>query len=362
MSRVFRVLVLCVILGLLSTAAFAANIKIDPFEVTDHTGVKLYLARYQAEGTAPAKSILLVHGLTYSSHEFDVDYGDYSLARFLANNGYAVWLLDIAGYGQSRDTSGNASWTGLIPNSDYAAENIKSAVDKIRDETGAAKVDVLGWSWGTVTAGRFAAKYPDLVNNLILYAPIITGLGGIFGNVTAEYTYPIWWGAAEDFQPQPFEGVIDYDITERPVADLFIANCWRYDGAGSPNGGRKDLFETAGSLIPLDGIKAPTLLIAGSEDPYLNGAFYSSPDDLTEEASSMSNATAKVIEGAAHPMMMEKPYYKEFRNSVLGFLTTGDPDSVNEKDGGGGCDAGSGSGVLLLGAVIAAALRKRKAA
>ena len=45
--------------------------------------------------------------------------------------------------------------------------------------------------------------------------------------------------------------------------------------------------------------------------------------DLCREAySTLKNKDSKLvlIEGAAHAMMMEKPYYKVFRNNVLEFL------------------------------------------
>ena len=88
----------------------------------------------------------MIHGLTYSSHEFDVDYKDYSLSRFLARNGYNVWLLDITGYGQSDPIE-----NGFIADSNYAAEDIHAAVKFISEQNGQRKIDILGWSWGTVT-------------------------------------------------------------------------------------------------------------------------------------------------------------------------------------------------------------------
>ena len=47
----------------------------------ERNGIALHLDRVSAEGTASQKSILLIHGVTYSSHEFDIDYKDYSLVR-----------------------------------------------------------------------------------------------------------------------------------------------------------------------------------------------------------------------------------------------------------------------------------------
>lgn len=61
--------------------------KIVPLE---REGVKLYLESFRTRDAQEKDPILLVHGLTYSSHEFDVNYGDYSLLRFLVANGYEV--------------------------------------------------------------------------------------------------------------------------------------------------------------------------------------------------------------------------------------------------------------------------------
>ena len=65
------------------------------------TAPALHLQRLTVAGTQPQRQILLVHGLTYSSHEFDVDYADYSLARYLAARGFAVWTFDVAGWAAS---------------------------------------------------------------------------------------------------------------------------------------------------------------------------------------------------------------------------------------------------------------------
>ncbi|MDR3230061.1 MAG: alpha/beta hydrolase [Synergistaceae bacterium] len=308
-----RRFVLLVVLMFQSAVAFAADVRTEVFPL-ERDGVKLHLERYQAEGGGGKKPLILVHGLTYSSREFDVNYGDYSLARFLANNGFDVWLLDIAGYGQSREAGDK--FTGFTPDSDYAAEDIKAAAKLIVEKSKTAKLDVLGWSWGTVTGGRFAAKYPELVNKLVLYAPIVAGLGEY--DVPHEYTATSWEHAAGDFQVKADKS-IDYDIVERPVADTFLSNCWLYDGAGSPNGGRRNLLVAPTErLIPTAKIKAPTLLIVGDQDPYVSVA-------LCEEALKTLPEGAKlhVLKGAAHAMMMEKPYYKEFRNTVLEFLAPG---------------------------------------
>ena len=298
---------LLIFLLLQTHAAFAAELHREVFPL-ERNGIRLHLARYLADGPEDTTPLLMVHGLTYSSHEFDVDYADYSLVRFFADNGYAVWLLDIAGYGSSQEVG-----DGFLPDSDYAAEDIAAAAKLITEISKTKKLDVLGWSWGTVTSGRFAARYPELVDRLVLYAPIVAGLASM--DVSAPFNKNTWAHAAGDFQVKPDKS-IDYDIVEPPVAATFLSNCWRYDGEGSPNGGRRDLLvDPQERLIPAASLQSSTLLIVGTKDEYVTV-------DLCKEALETlpEGSRLEVIEGGGHAMMMEKPHYKNFRNRVIDFL------------------------------------------
>jgi len=292
----------------LTQPAAAAEIvrKLVPLE---RAGVHLYLESYQCQDVPDPEPILLVHGLTYSSHEFDVNYADYSLTRFLAAKGFEVWLLDIAGYGSSGQVQ-----DGFKPNSDYASEDIRAAVELISARHHLQSIDVLGWSWGTVTSGRFAARHPELVKKLVLYAPIVAGLGA--QEVQQPFNKNTWQHAAGDFQVKA-DQTIDYSIVEPAVAATYLSNCWRYDQDSSPNGGRRDLLVSSQArLIPTAKIKAPVLIIAGSKDAYVTPA-------LCQEAyGTLTNSKSQVaiIPGASHVMLMEKPYYRVFRDKVVKFL------------------------------------------
>ena len=253
--------------------------------------------------------LLLVHGVTFSSHEFDVNYKDYSVARFFARRGFNVWLLDIAGFGQSGEVE-----DGFTPDSDYAAEDILAAANLILEHEGRKSLDVLGWSWGAVTAGRFAAENPELVRRLVLYAPIVAGLGD--EDVEEDFHHNTWGTAVSDFQRNKDKS-INYDITEPEVVSTYVANCWHYDRDSSPNGGRKDLLVAPSErLIPTEDIEVPVLIIAGSKDSYV------SPELCREAFKTLKNKASRleIVDGAGHIMMIEKPYYKTFRQKVLEFL------------------------------------------
>jgi pimeloyl-ACP methyl ester carboxylesterase len=79
-----------------------------------------------------------------------------------------VWALDIPGFGDSSLPNGVTDADGLVP---YMA-------DIIQHTFAGQAVDVMGFSFGGMTAGLVAAEYPSLIRQLILIgAP---GLG-IFG-------------------------------------------------------------------------------------------------------------------------------------------------------------------------------------
>ena len=132
-------------LGLLLLLIAAILVCLPKTEYTDteyelsRNGIPLHLARMTCPKTREGRNILLVHGLTYSSHEFDVDYKDYSFSRYLARRGYAVWRLDVTGYGQS-----GLPENGFVPDSRYASGDINAAVDRILEVTGEETVDLLG--------------------------------------------------------------------------------------------------------------------------------------------------------------------------------------------------------------------------
>ena len=277
----------------------------------ERNGVRLFLQQHHEEQEGQqSPHILLVHGLTYSSHEFDVPFEDYSLVRVLANHHYHVWTLDITGYGGS-----GLPINGFIPDSDYAARDVAAAVSEILKFAGVETIDLLGWSWGTVTAARMAEMYPQWIDRLVLYAPLHRGLGG--PPPTTDWHVNTWDHAAEDFQKLP-NGAIDYSIVPPEVAAAYLSNCWRYDGNRSPNGGRRDLSQHSDvRLFHEEKLSMPVLLIGGSHDPYMD---WKDLAVMFQHLPQKEHSSVVKINGASHVMMLEKPYYRRFQEEVLLFL------------------------------------------
>ena len=221
------------------------------------------------------------------------------------------WRLDIAGYGRS-----GAVEDGLAVDTAYAAEDIHSAIEKIVQVTGQDRIDLLGWSWGTMTCSLCAAKYPEHLRRLILYAPILSGIGE--GKVSEPFSHNTWESAAEDFQKNR-DGTFDSDVTDPVLIELFCSNCWHYDGDFSPNGWQKDARKDRDTqLIDLDAIRLETLVICGDNDPNLNYDLIRSSVTHLPEGSELC-----VIPGGSHIVMYERKGYHAFQDRIVLFLNKG---------------------------------------
>lgn len=263
----------------------------------------LHLTRIECEASPENKPLVMVHGVTYSSHVFDLDYGDYNLAKFFADNHFTVWLIDLPGYAQSQ-----TKLAGCDVSVQVASDALKKALLFICLKSHTTEVNLLGWSMGTVVAGHLAVRYPEHVRKLILFAPILRGLG--FAPVSEDIHTFTREHAAEDFQKND-SGQIDACITDPELVTRFVNQCEQVDGKGSPNGLRKALLSDD-VLIDVSHLPRETLAIAGDRDPYLARKEF--------QALTSTHVKSKLIEGAGHAILYEAPFYKAFRQTLLEFL------------------------------------------
>src|SRR5712691_7839780 len=141
-------------------------------------GIEIYVRNKRPADMTSFRSertVVFVHGATYPAHTaFDLPLGGMSWMDYIAARGYDVYLLDLRGYGKStrpKEMSEKPEANAPIVRTDTAVKDISSVVDFILKRRNIAKLDLLGWSWGTTQMATYTTQNPDKVERLVLYAP-----------------------------------------------------------------------------------------------------------------------------------------------------------------------------------------------
>jgi pimeloyl-ACP methyl ester carboxylesterase len=198
-------------------AATPPNVVTEEFMVPSaDPGIRLYVRNKHAGGMTKFsgdRTLLYVHGATYPSETaFDLRLNGLSWMDYIASRGYDVYLVDVRGYGRSDrppEMSQPPGQNEPIVRTEVAVRDVGAAVDFILKRRGVAKIDLLGWSWGTSIMGWYTAQNNDKVNRLVLYAPLwlfntAPGLDpgtklGAYRTVTKDSAKARWYGGvAED--------------------------------------------------------------------------------------------------------------------------------------------------------------------
>jgi pimeloyl-ACP methyl ester carboxylesterase len=127
--------------------------------------------------------ILLVHGATLGASLFDVPRPGYSLMASLAGRGRAVYALDIRGFGNSPGGSTMDAAPDTHPpfaRADDAVRDIGAAVDLILERERVTTLDLIGFSWGTITSALYATRAPQRIARLALYAPLYAEVNALW--------------------------------------------------------------------------------------------------------------------------------------------------------------------------------------
>ena len=213
------------------------------------------LALWEKRAAKPKAAILLLHGRTWSSlPDFDLQVpGEHhSLMDAFVARGYAVYALDLRGYGASpRDASG---WD----TPDRSAEDLSAALAWVAKNSGVpGKPALLGWSNGSTVAELCAQRHPGQISALILTGywkhPDSTRVSGP-DTVTPARAKTTAKDAASDFIAP---GAISKQAVDAYVAAALKADPVRTDWRR---------LEQWNALDPAK-LVVPTLLIQGELDP-----------------------------------------------------------------------------------------------
>ena len=252
-------------------------------------GAKIYVRERHRAELEPAqidKTILFVHGATYSGATFDMEVEGYDWMKQVADQGYAAYYLDIRGYGNSTRPAAMKTDPSENPPFSRATDAVKDIADVVAfilERTAAEKINLVGWSWGTVTSGMYTTQNNDKVERLVLYAPVynykheaitkalsnpddaskLADLGA-YRKADEERTRVRW-----DRQILPED---KSEWREENVFDAWYKAISASEPEGvihAPNGTLVDLWEIFNErpLYDAAAITVPTLVIRGSNDP-----------------------------------------------------------------------------------------------
>jgi pimeloyl-ACP methyl ester carboxylesterase len=328
------VIALCLSLPL---SAAPLKLETESYTVPAATpGIQLYVRNKHPAGATSftaEKILLFVHGATYpASTTFDLPLDGMSMMDYIARQGWDVWLVDLRGYGGSTrppEMDRPAGENKPVVDTPTAVMDVGSAVDHIAQKRGVAKINLMGWSWGTTIMGMYTAEHNDKVNRLVLYAPLWLfktappGDGGPLGayrTVTREAAKERWLkGVAEDKKA---------DLIPAGWFEQWADATWATDTVGAtqnppmlraPNGVVADIRNFWRAEKPQydpAAIRVPTLVIHAEWDADLPS--YMAQAYFAKLTSAPYKRFVELGEGT-HTVMMEKNRM-QFFHEVMGFL------------------------------------------
>ncbi|RPF44893.1 alpha-beta hydrolase superfamily lysophospholipase [Streptomyces sp. Ag109_G2-6] len=290
--------------------------------------VKLFVRRRNGTPTGqPSRPVLMLHGRSVPALAgFDLPYKKYSWAEELAKAKFDVFVMELQGSGLSTrpmmDDPKNVSPAPaqrqlLVPHPDasvylgpvdYAAQlnnsqsdwdEVDKVVDFILGQTGAAEVDLIGWSAAAQQLGPYAIQHPAKVRSLFLLAPIFPPQGRAskpgtdFGapvplpvsTPPAAFGYPMTvgtkagldlaWGKDLKCPDQREPGIVD-EVWKAIMAADPVGATW-----GGPAGPPQGLNRIRNSYwwgwnattVPLHGVlggSVPVCIVYGENDTIVN--------------------------------------------------------------------------------------------
>jgi pimeloyl-ACP methyl ester carboxylesterase len=244
-------------------------------------GLQVFLRYLAPDGAAkPDNVVLYVHGGTFPSalsiaHRLD----GRSWRDDLCGAGFHVWGLDFHGFGSESDPypemSQPADGGPPLGRTAEASRQLESAVRFILARHRIANLSLLAHSWGSLVAGHFAARCPDLVRRMVLFGPIARR------NPLGERTrLPAW--RTISLQDQWDRFTADVPAGEAPVMSRRHFDTWGEayldcDPASRertppsvkvPGGAFQDIYDAWAGEFPYDPalIKAPVAIMRGEWD------------------------------------------------------------------------------------------------
>ncbi len=290
----------------------------EAFKQRGPTRIRLQMYRKRvgspAAGGDGRPVLFLVHGSSpaaLSSFDLNVPgHGDYSLMDAFARFGFDVWTMDHEGYGRSDHTDANSDIASGV-------QDLIAGTAIVQQQTGQARMHMLGESSGALRAGAYAMAQPDRMRRLVLEAFTYTGEGSPTLGKRAEQAA---FYRAHNRRPRDKAMLLSIFTRDHPgttdpaVAEAFAEKEMQY-GDSVPTGTYLDMTTNLPVVEP-EKVLCPVLIIKGEYDgisalPDLQAFFAKLPN---------GDRQLSIIAGAAHAIGMSRNH-EAFWHVVHAFLT-----------------------------------------
>jgi pimeloyl-ACP methyl ester carboxylesterase len=298
---------------------------------TGDDGISIFLRNKRLPGIPlgrAERTLLFVHGATYpSTATFDFQAGGYSWMDTLAEAGFDCWLMDIRGYGRSErpiEMAQAPEANGPIVHTDDAIADLTLMVDFIRAKRSLKKLQLLGYSWGTLITGAYTANNNEKVERLALYGTSKLNSGAsLIGADRPKTAYRL-------VDAQSIKSRWEHGLTKDEIVDI-IEPDWQREWltqaiASDPDSNKHNppLLRAPTGVVddkvrrwsqgifpysPAD-IKVPTLIIVGEKD------IETSPNgglELYHELVNTPHRRYTIVGKATHSALLEKRRDQLFR-------------------------------------------------
>jgi pimeloyl-ACP methyl ester carboxylesterase len=253
-------------------------------------------------GTPNGRTVVLLHGMNFSGFYFA------DPIEALRKEGFRVIVTDQIGFGRSSKP--------IIP---YNFHDMAFNTKRVLEHLKIAKAAVVGHLMGGMLAARFAASYPDIVEKVVLYAPI--GLTDARWErpyrttddaykATLGQTYQQSYGTIRRYFPNPASWKPEYEKYARLHYSWTLSGDW--PRLAMVRTLLQQMVYTDPVVYDWAHIKAKALVIGGEKD----GPNF--PALAKHIADTIPGAQLFLVPGAGHVLHMETPDI--FNRELVKFL------------------------------------------